>query len=88
MKRRDESIQAASAVFAENRGRVRQKKQTLDEQAKLLESEKGKNVSTSSGRRLTKAHLISVITTLSSFQEARGGEVSLSTPVSEGRERM
>jgi hypothetical protein len=45
MKRRDESIQAASAVFAENRARVREKRQALDERAKLLESEKGKNVS-------------------------------------------
>lgn len=45
MKRRDESIQAASTVFAENRARVRDKKQTLDEQAKRLEGEKGKNVS-------------------------------------------
>jgi hypothetical protein len=45
MQRRDESIQAASAVFAENRARVWEKRQALDERAKLLESEKGKNVS-------------------------------------------
>lgn len=44
MTRRDEAIQAASVLFAENRARGREKKQTLDESAKLLESEKGKNV--------------------------------------------